>query len=169
LESSAICLPGSIRRLACRFSCSGGDSGCTPKHTRCSAARMDFQRGRNGGSDCRDNTGYNLWCVGVYGPSLLDTRVLGSGPAGDTLYCVCFYLEALDGHGPKGDSGPFSAGYSRSYMSETGLCRHISSRCTASPACYGSGKRKDAFWRLAVSRYALALKNVARSRQENQA
>ncbi len=62
---------------------------------------MDFQRGRNGGPACRDNAGYNLWCIGVYGPSLLDTRVLGSGPAGDTLHCPCCCLEALDDPGAK--------------------------------------------------------------------
>src|SRR5947208_8174550 len=98
---SAICLSSSNRRLACRFPCSGRDSGCTSKHTRCSAARMDFQCGRNAGPACRDNTGYNLWCIGVYGPRLLDTRILGSGPAGDTLHCPCCCLEALDDPGAK--------------------------------------------------------------------
>src|SRR5437867_7859700 len=101
LHSFRICLSGCIRRLACRFPCSGRDSGCTSKHTRCSAARMDFQCGRNAGPACRDNTGYNLWCIGVYGPSLLDTRILGSGPAGDTLHCPCCCLEALDDPGAK--------------------------------------------------------------------
>ena len=39
--------------------------------------------------------------IGVYGPSLLDTRVLGSGPAGDTLHCPCCCLEALADLGAK--------------------------------------------------------------------
>src|SRR5438094_10150761 len=98
---SAICLSSSNRRLACRFPCSGRDSGCIPKRTRRSAARMDLQCGRNAGPACRDNTGYNLWCIGIYVPCLLDTRALGSVLAGDPLHCLCCSLEALDGLGAK--------------------------------------------------------------------
>ena len=89
--------PAAFGDLLAAFLALAAIPACIPKHTRCSAARMDFQCGRNGGPDSRDNTGHNLSGIGVYGPSLLDTRVLGSGTAGDTLHCPCCSLEALDG------------------------------------------------------------------------
>lgn len=49
-------------------------------------SRMDLQRGRNGGPGRSHSAGDNAWSSGLYGPGVLDTRVLGSCITGDALH-----------------------------------------------------------------------------------
>src|SRR5439155_3333894 len=90
----SICLSCSTRRFAGRSASRGCDSGRGER--RRSASSLDLQPGGNGGSSRSHSTGYNLWSIGVYGPCLLDTRVLGSCSVGDALHHLYRSPQALD-------------------------------------------------------------------------
>src|SRR6266850_4466098 len=57
---------------------------------------MDVQRGGIAGSARSNCTSNPLWSIGIYGSSLLDSRVLGSCTIGDALHHVHYSVEVLD-------------------------------------------------------------------------
>jgi hypothetical protein len=86
-----------LAALLGRRDCGGNQTG-----PRRPAARVDFQCGGYGGPARGDNAGYAVWRVGVHGSGLLDTRVLGTRVAGDTLHYLCIFMEILVGRESRG-------------------------------------------------------------------
>jgi hypothetical protein len=68
---------------------------CNP-YSHPAASRVDLQRGGNARSRRSDRAGDDLWRSCLYGPGVLDSRVLGPGAAGDALPHFCNSPERKD-------------------------------------------------------------------------
>ena len=93
---ASIRLSGSFRRPARRLACSDRDSCSGEKRWKRSTPGVGLQRRRNPGPLQCYNAGHNLRGATIHGPSLLDSRVLGSCLVGDALHHVRVPLEVLE-------------------------------------------------------------------------